>query len=138
MKLAELVNHYRAKLDILSDAVLIGEIPEGIDEIPDELKKDILDLENYNCITGNPIGNIKFKNFENRWIAKIDLERYGIEKKEIDIEGTQISAGFIEEERIYAGVMIYYNISDLIITKEIAQKFVPIKKHHYLMIKARS
>ncbi len=39
MKLAELVNHYRAKLDILSDAVLIGEIPEGIDEIPDELKK---------------------------------------------------------------------------------------------------
>ena len=24
---------------ILSDAVLIGEIPEGIDEIPDELKK---------------------------------------------------------------------------------------------------
>ena len=39
MKLAELVNHYRAKLYILSDAVLIGEIPEGIDEIPDELKK---------------------------------------------------------------------------------------------------
>ncbi|OFN27850.1 hypothetical protein ACMYUL_05555 [Neisseria sp. CP9] len=39
MKLAELVNHYRAKLDILSDAVLIGEIPEGIGEIPDELKK---------------------------------------------------------------------------------------------------
>ena len=99
-----------------------------VSKIPDELKKDILDLENYNCITGNPIGNIKFKNFENRWIAKIDLERYGIEKKEIDIEGTQISAGFIEEERIYAGVMIYYNISDLIITKEIAQKFVPIKQ----------
>ena len=109
-----------------------------VSKIPDELKKDILDLENYNCITGNSIGNIKFKNFENRWIAKIDLERYGIEKKEIDIEGTQISAGFIEEERIYAGVMIYYNISDLIITKEIAQKFVPIKKHHYLMIKSRS
>ena len=39
MKLAELVNHYRAKLDILSDAALIGEIPERIDEIPDELKK---------------------------------------------------------------------------------------------------
>ena len=39
MKLAELVNHYRAKLDILSDAVLIGEILEGIDEIPDELRK---------------------------------------------------------------------------------------------------
>ena len=39
MKLAELVNHYRAKLDILADAALIGEIPERIDEIPDELKK---------------------------------------------------------------------------------------------------
>lgn len=54
-------------------------------------------------------------------------------KKEIDIEGTQISAGFIEEERIYAGVMIYYNISDLIITKEIAQKFVPIKKNTIIL-----
>ena len=59
-------------------------------------------------------------------------------KKEIDIEGTQISAGFIEEERIYAGVMIYYNISDLIITNEKAQKFVPIKKYDYLMVKSRS
>ena len=39
MKLAELVKHYRAKLNILPDAVLIGEIPERIDEIPDELKK---------------------------------------------------------------------------------------------------
>ena len=54
-----------------------------VSEIPDELKKDISDLENYNCITGNPIGNIKFKNFENRWIAKIDLERYVIEKKKL-------------------------------------------------------
>ena len=52
-----------------------------VSEIPDELKKDISDLENYNCITGNPIGYAKFKNFENRWIAKIDVERYGIEKK---------------------------------------------------------
>lgn len=42
-----------------------------VSKIPDELKKEILDLENYNCITGNPIGNIKFKNFENRWIAKL-------------------------------------------------------------------
>ena len=99
-----------------------------ISKIPDELKKDISDLENYNCITGNPIGNTKFKNFENRWIAKIDLERYGIEKKEIEIEGTQISAGFIEEERLYAGTIIYYNISDLKITKELEQKFVPIKQ----------
>ena len=44
-----------------------------VSKIPDELKKDILDLENYNCITGNPIGYAKFKNFENRWIAKIDV-----------------------------------------------------------------
>lgn len=99
-----------------------------VSKIPDELKKDILDLENYNCITGNPIGNIKFKNFENRWIAKIDVERYGIEKKDINIQGTQISSGFIEEEKLYAGSMIYYNISDLKITKELEQRFVPIKQ----------
>ena len=99
-----------------------------VSEIPDELKKDISDLENYNCITGNPIGYAKFKNFENRWIAKIDVERYGIEKKDINIQGTQISSGFIEEEKLYAGSMIYYNISDLKITKELEQKFVPIKQ----------
>ena len=99
-----------------------------VSKIPDELKKDISDLENYNCITGNPIGYTKFKNFENRWIAKIDVERYGIEKKDINIQGTQISAGFIEEEKLYTGSMIYYNISDLKITKELEQKFVPIKQ----------
>lgn len=99
-----------------------------VSKIPNELKKDILDLENYNCITGNPIGYAKFKNFENRWIAKIDVERYGIEKKDINIQGTQISSGFIEEEKLYAGSMIYYNISDLKITKELEQKFVPIKQ----------
>lgn len=99
-----------------------------VSKIPDELKKDILDLENYNCITGNPIGYAKFKNFENRWIAKIDVERYGIEKKDINIQGTQISSGFIEEEKLYAGSMIYYNISDLKITKELEQRFVPIKQ----------
>ena len=99
-----------------------------VSEIPDELKKDISDLENYNCITGNPIGYAKFKNFENRWIAKIDVERYGIEKKDINIQGTQISSGFIEEEKLYAGSMIYYNISDLKITKELEQRFVPIKQ----------
>lgn len=99
-----------------------------VSKIPDELKKDISDLENYNCITGNPIGYTKFKNFENRWIAKIDVERYGIEKKDINIQGTQISAGFIEEEKLYAGSMIYYNISDLKVTKELEQKFMPIKQ----------
>lgn len=99
-----------------------------VSKIPDELKKDISDLENYNCITGNPLGYVKFKNFENRWIAKIDVERYGIEKKDINIQGTQISAGFIEEEKLYAGSMIYYNISDLKITKELEQRFVPIKQ----------
>ena len=99
-----------------------------VSKIPDELKKDISDLENYNCITGNPIGYTKFKNFENRWIAKIDVERYGIEKKDINIQGTQISAGFIEEEKLYAGGMIYYNISDLKVTKELEQKFMPIKQ----------
>ena len=99
-----------------------------VSKIPNELKKDILNLENYNCITGNPIGYAKFKNFENRWIAKIDVERYGIEKKDINIQGTQISSGFIEEEKLYAGSMIYYNISDLKITKELEQRFVPIKQ----------
>ena len=49
-------------------------------------------------------------------------------KKDINIQGTQISSGFIEEEKLYAGSMIYYNISDLKITKELEQRFVPIKQ----------
>ena len=64
---------------------------------------------------------------ENRWIGKKDVERCGIEK----IEGAKETIGeitYIENNKLYQKPVIYYNISDLKITKEMEQKFIPMKK----------
>ena len=55
------------------------------------------------------------------------VEKYGIEK----IEGAKKTIGqvtYIENNKLYQKPVIYYNISDLKITKEMEQKFIPMKK----------
>ena len=81
----------------------------------------------YNCLTGEPINIQNHSSGENRWIGKKDVERCGIEK----IEGAKETIGeitYIENNKLYQKSVIYYNISDLKITKEMKQKFVPMKK----------
>ena len=81
----------------------------------------------YNCLTGEPINIQNHSSGENRWIGKKDVERCGIEK----IEGAKETIGeitYIENNKLYQKSVIYYNISDLKITKEMEQKFVPMKK----------
>ena len=81
----------------------------------------------YNCLTGEPINIQNHSSEENRWIGKKDVERCGIEK----IEGAKETIGeitYIENNKLYQKSVIYYNISDLKITKEMEQKFVPMKK----------
>ena len=58
---------------------------------------------------------------------KKDVERYGIEK----LEGVKETIGkitYIENNKLYQKPVSYYNISELKITKEMEQKFVPMKK----------
>ena len=81
----------------------------------------------YNCLTGEPINIQNHSSGENRWIGKKDVERYGIEK----IEGAKETIGkitYIENNKLYQKSVSYYNISELKITKEIDQKFVPMKE----------
>ena len=81
----------------------------------------------YNCLTGEPINLQNHSSGENKWIAKKDVEKYGIEK----IEGAKETIGqitYIENNKLYQKPVPYYNLSDLKITKEIEQKLVPMKE----------
>ena len=103
----------------------------------------------FNCITGNRINIYLHSSGENKWIAKKDIEKYGIEKRENAKEVTadiylkmsekelkeyiknkenEETKNLSDEEKLYQIPITYYNISDLKITKEIEQKFVPMKE----------
>ena len=105
----------------------------------------------YNCLTGNLINIENHSSGENKWIAKKDVERLEIEKKdnakedigkiavmmtEKEMEDYKKNRGMetkeitnpSNEKKLYIIPVLYYNISDLKITKEIEQKFVPMKE----------
>ena len=103
----------------------------------------------YNCLTGNRINIELHSSGENKWIAKKDVEKYGIEKKDnskemfaniylkmlekelkeyIKVKGKEETKNLSDEEKLYQIPITYYNISDLKITKEIEQKFVTMKE----------
>ena len=105
----------------------------------------------YNCLTGNLINIELHSSGENKWIAKKDVEKLEIEKKddvkekigkiavmmtEKEMEDYKKNRGMetkeitnpSNEKKLYIIPVPYYNISDLKITKEIEQKFVPMKE----------
>ena len=105
----------------------------------------------YNCLTGNLINIELHSSGENKWIAKKDVERLEIEKKENvkekigkiavmmtekEMEDYKKNRGMetkeitnpSNEKKLYIIPVPYYNISDLKITKEIEQKFVSMKE----------
>ena len=103
----------------------------------------------YNCLTGNKINIELHSSGENKWIAKKDIERFEIEKKEdakeitadiylkmsekelkeyIKNKENEETKNLSDEEKLYQIPITYYNISDLKITKEIEQKFIPMKE----------
>ena len=105
----------------------------------------------YNCLTGNLINIELHSSGENKWIAKKDIEKLEIEKKdnvkekigkiavmmtEKEMEDYKKNRGMetkeitnpSNEKKLYIIPVPYYNISDLKITKEIEQKFVPMKE----------
>ena len=83
--------------------------------------------KNYNCLTGNPINIEAHSSAENKWISKKETKKYGIKVE----EGAKETIGqitYIENNKLYQKPVSFYNISDLKITKEIEQKFVPMKE----------
>ena len=114
-----------------------------------DINKSNGQITNYNCFTGEPINIENHSSGENKWIAKKDIEKFEIEKKEdakeitadiylkmsekelkeyIKIKEKEEAKNPSDEEKLYQVPITYYNISDLKITKEIEQKFVPIKE----------
>ena len=114
------------------------------------IKKE-LEKVNYNCLTGEPINIENHSSGENKWIAKKDVEKLEIEKKdnvkekigkiavmmtEKEMEDYKKNRGMetkeitnpSNEKKLYIIPVPYYNISDLKITKEIEKKFVPMKE----------
>ena len=49
-------------------------------------------------------------------------------KKYIKIKENEETKNLLDEEKLYQIPITYYNVSDLKITKEIEQKFVPMKE----------
>ena len=113
----------------------------------------------YNCLTGNRINIDLHLSGENKWIAKKDIERFEIEKKENAKEITadiylkmsekelkehiknkekEETKNLSDEEKLYQIPITYYNISDLKITKEIEQKFVSIKEKEKIQETSKS
>ena len=103
----------------------------------------------YNCLTGNRTNIELHSSGENKWIAKKDIERFEIEKKDNAKEVTadiylkmsekelkeyiknkenEETKNLSDEEKLYQIPITYYNISELDITKEIEQKFVSMKE----------
>ena len=83
--------------------------------------------KNYNCFTGNQINIEAHSSAENKWISKKETKKYGIKVE----EGAKETIGqitYIKNNKLYQKPVSFYNISDLKITKEIEQKFVPIKE----------
>ena len=114
-----------------------------------DINKSNGQITNYNCFTGEPINIENHSSGENKWIAKKDIEKFEIEKKEdakeitadiylkmsekelkeyIKIKEKEEAKNPSDEEKLYQVSITYYNISDLKITKEIEKKFVPMKE----------
>jgi len=114
-----------------------------------DINKSNGQITNYNCLTGEPINIENHSSGENKWIAKKDIEKFEIEKKEdakeitadiylkmpekelkeyIKIKEKEEAKNPSDEEKLYQVPITYYNISDLKITKEIEKKFVPMKE----------
>ena len=115
----------------------------------EEKSLDYCKENQYNCLTGNKINIELHSSGENKWIAKKDIEKFEIEKKEdakeitadiylkisekelkehIKNKENEETKNLSGEEKLYQIPITYYNISDLKITKEIEQKFVPMKE----------
>ena len=85
------------------------------------------EMEYYKKSRGMETKEIINSSNQNKWIAKKDIEKYGIKVE----EGAKEIIGqitYIENNKLYQKPVSFYNISDLKITKEIEQKFVPMKE----------
>lgn len=128
------IKYYSEKSDYIKD---IQEREKQKEIAKEERKKELENLiketvqkdipkDNYNVLTGNPIIAENHLSGDKRWIAVSDVRKENISVKESEKPMLSVVL-HKEEERLYAKPIEYYNISQLNITKELEQKFVPMK-----------
>ncbi|WP_294727981.1 hypothetical protein LDK20_07585 [Fusobacterium nucleatum] len=145
-----IINSKMLKKEIKKNEINIRKIYKTLVK---ELKLEKMNNQkiNYDCLTGSPLNIESHLSGENRWIIKEDVERLEIEKKdnvkekigkiavmmtEKEMEDYKKNRGMetkeitnlSNEKKLYIISVPYYNVSDLKITKEIEQKFVPMKE----------
>ena len=108
----EAVKNRRKELEQIIKEVTEREIPRG----------------NYNCFSGNEIIMPNHKSNDKRWIRVDDVEKNNIKVKENEKPMLTVLTGKNEKGNLKLTTVEFYNVSQLQITKEIEQKFVPIKQ----------
>ena len=83
---------------------------------------------NYNCFSGNEIIMPNHKSNDKRWVRVDDVEKNNIKVKENEKPMLTVLTGKNEKGNLKLTTVEFYNVSQLQITKEIEQKFVPIKQ----------
>lgn len=104
-------NERKKELEILIKETMQKEIPK----------------DNYNALTGNQIMVDNHSSGEKRWVAVADVRDKNISIKENEKPFLTVTL-HKEEERLYLKPIEYYNLSQLNISKEVEQKFVPMKE----------
>ena len=100
------------------------------EELLKKISSEGIDRGNYNAFTGNEIMISDHPSNEKRWLSVADIKKIDISIKENEKPFLTVLAYKEDrkEDKIYVRPIKYYNISQLNITKEIEQKFVPIKE----------
>lgn len=84
--------------------------------------------DQYNCLTGNQINIPERENKENRWIYSKTLEKENLKLKEGSEPTEALLCNINEKGILETKIVKYYNLSDVVITKELEKKLVPMKE----------
>ena len=106
------VENRRKELEQIIKEVTEKEIPRG----------------NYNCFSGNEIITPNHESNDKRWIRVDDVGKNNIKVKENEKPTLTVLTGKNEKGNLKLTTVEFYNVSQLQITKEIEQKFVPMKQ----------
>lgn len=84
--------------------------------------------DQYNCLTGTQIQIPEREDGENRWISFSFIEKEAIQLKEGKKPTEGLLCGRDGDGSLKLKIGKYYNVSDVIMTKELEQKLVPMKE----------
>lgn len=101
-------------------------IQEKIETIKNIIKNNGKDQ--YNCLTGNQIQIPERENGENRWIPSSVIEKEGIQLKKGKESTEGLLCGRDADGLLMIKIVKYYNLSDIVMTKELEQKLVPMRE----------